>query len=141
MVPARAIRKMGRVFGAWLSKPSGSIYALILSGISFGLSLLTGRFLYQGFFTNVDEIASTLHTRYLANGLLAGPITDAPEAWLIPNTLMVAEGGVSHFPPGHLFAMAALIRVGAPTRRMAARGPLESRGPGQLVLGWSGVNY
>jgi hypothetical protein len=28
---------------------------------------------------------------------------------LIPNTLMVAEGWVSHFPPGHLFAMAALI--------------------------------
>ena len=38
MVPARAIHKMGRVFGAWLSKPSASIYALILSGISFGLS-------------------------------------------------------------------------------------------------------
>ena len=114
MVPGRAIRKMGRVFVAWLSKPSAAIYALILSGLSFGLSLLTGHFLYQGFFTNVDEIASTLNARYLANGLLAGPIADAPEAWLIPNTLMVAEGWVSHFPLGHLFAMAALIRVGTP---------------------------
>ena len=115
IMPGEAIRKMGRVFVAWLSKPSATIYAVTLSGLAFGLSVLTGRFLYQGFFTNVDEIASTLHARYLANGLLAGPIADAPEAWLIPNTLMVAEGWVSHFPPAHLFAMAALIRMGIPT--------------------------
>ena len=114
ILPCGAVRKMGRVFVTWLSKPSAAIYALILSGLSFGLSVLTGRFLYQGFFTNVDEIASTLHARYLANGLLAGPIADTPEAWLIPNTLMVAEGWVSHFPPAHLLFMAALIRVGVP---------------------------
>ena len=112
--PGEAIRRMGRVFVAWLSKPSAAIYAVTLSGLAFGLSVLTGRFLYQGFFTNVDEIASTLHARYLASGLLAGPIADAPEAWMIPNTLMVAEGWVSHFPPAHLWAMAALIRLGAP---------------------------
>lgn len=114
LMPSRAIRKMGSTFVTWLSKPSAAIYALALSGLSFGLSVLTGRFLYQGFFTNVDEIASMLHARYLANGLLAGPISDSPEAWLIPNTLMVAEGWVSHFPPTHLFAMAAMLRVGAP---------------------------
>ncbi|MCH7855739.1 MAG: hypothetical protein IIB37_03220 [Gemmatimonadetes bacterium] len=114
VLPGGGIRKMGRVFVAWLSKPSAATYALILSGLSFGLSVLTGRFLYQGLFTNVDEMASALHARYLANGLLAGPIADAPEAWLIPNTFMVAEGWVSHFPPGHLLAMAALIRVGVP---------------------------
>ena len=115
ILPGEGVRKRGGAFVAWLSKPSSAIYALILAGLSFSLSALTGRFLYQGFFTNVDEIASTLHARYLASGLLAGPIGDAPEAWLIPNTLMVAEGWVSHFPPGHLFAMAALIRVGVPT--------------------------
>ena len=114
ILPGRAIRKMGRAFGTWLSKPSATIYAVTLSGISFGLSVLTGRFLYQGFFTNVDEIASAIHARYLANGLLAGPIAEAPEAWLIPNTFMVSEGWVSHFPPTHLLAMAALIRVGIP---------------------------
>ena len=114
ILPGRAIRKMGKAFGTWLSKPSATIYAVTLSGISFGLSVLTGRFLYQGFFTNVDEIASAIHARYLANGLLAGPIAEAPEAWLIPNTFMVSEGWVSHFPPTHLLAMAALIRVGIP---------------------------
>jgi len=114
ILPSRAIRKMGRVFIAWLSKPSAAIYALTLSGLSFGLSALTGRFLYQGLLTSVDEMAATVHARYLANGLLAGPIKDAPEAWLIPNTLMVAEGWVSQFPPAHLLAMAGLIRAGVP---------------------------
>ena len=114
ILPVRPIREMGRVFAAWLSKPSAKVYAVTLATVSFGLSVLTGRFLYQGFFTNVDEIASTLHARYLASGLLAGPLENAPEAWLIPNTLMVSEGWVSHFPPGHLLAMAALIRVGTP---------------------------
>ena len=96
ILPGSAIRKLGRGFVAWLSKPSTATYALMLSGLSFGLSVLTGRFLYRGLLTNVDEMASTLHARYLANGLLAGPLdgplSDAPEAWLIPNTLMVAEG-------------------------------------------------
>ena len=114
ILPISPIREIGRALVKWLSKPSAAIYAITLSGLSFGLSVLTGRFLYQGFFTNVDEIASTIHARYLANGLLAGPIADAPEAWLIPNTLLVSEGWVSHFPPAHLFAMAALIRVGTP---------------------------
>ena len=115
ILPTRPVRQAGRVLVTWLSKPSATIYAVTLSGLSFGLSVLTGRFLYQGFFTNVDEIASTIHARYLAHGLLAGPVTDTPEAWLIPNTLMVSEGWVSHFPPAHLFAMAALIRMGVPT--------------------------
>ena len=115
ILPSRPVREAGRVLVTWLSKPSATIYALALSGLSLGLSSLTGRFLYRGFFTNVDEIASTLHARYLANGLLAGPIADAPEAWLIPNTLMVPEGWVSQFPPAHLFAMAGLIRMGIPT--------------------------
>ena len=77
IIPGAAIRKMGRAFGTWLSKPSATIYALTLSGISFGLSVLTWRLLYEGLFTNVDEIASAIHARYLASGLLAGPIAEA----------------------------------------------------------------
>ena len=114
LLPSAPIREIGRALVTWLSKPSAAIYAVALAAVAFGLSVLTGRFLYEGFFTNVDEIASAIHARYLATGLLAGPIADAPEAWLIPNTLLVSEGWVSHFPPAHLFAMAALIRVGTP---------------------------
>lgn len=114
MVGGRGVRRLGRGLATWLSKPSATTYALVLAAISFGLCALTGRLLYQGFFTNVDEIASTIHARYLAHGLLAGPIAVAPEAWLIPNTLMVPEGWVSHFPPANLVAMAVLIRAGIP---------------------------
>ena len=115
ILPTAPVRRTGRAFATWLSKSPTPIYAAALAGISFGLSVLTARFLYQGFFTNVDEIASSIHARYLASGLLGGPIAEAPEAWLIPNTLMVAEGWVSHFPPVHLLAMAVMIRLGIPT--------------------------
>jgi hypothetical protein len=115
ILPTARVREARRAFATWLSKPSATLYAVTLSVLSFGLSVLAGRFLYLRFFTNVDEIASTIHARYLASGTLAGPIADAPEAWLIPNTFIVAEGWVSHFPPTHLFAMAALIRMGIPT--------------------------
>ena len=115
ILPASPIRRAGRAFATWLSKSPPSRYALALASLAFGLAALTGRFLYQGFFTNVDEIASMIHARYLAHGLLGGPIAEAPEAWLIPNTLVVAEGWVSHFPPTHLFAMAVMIRAGIPT--------------------------
>ena len=115
ILPASPIRRAGSTFATWLLKSPPSRYALALASIAFGLAALTGRYLYQGFFTNVDEIASMIHARYLAHGLLGGPIAEAPEAWLIPNTLVVAEGWVSHFPPTHLFAMAVMIRAGIPT--------------------------
>ena len=115
ILPTGPIRSTGRAFATWLSRVPTHLYAVSVAGISFGLSALTGRFLYQGFFTNVDEIASSIHARYLARGLLSGPIAEAPEAWLIPNTLMVAEGWVSQFPPVHLLGMAVMIRAGIPT--------------------------
>ena len=115
MLGGRALRRAGATFVTWLSKPSPAVYAAALAGISFVLCALTGHVLYQGFFTNVDEIASTIQARYLAHGLLGGPIGVAPEAWLIPNTLVVPEGWVSHFPPANLVAMAVLIRLGIPT--------------------------
>jgi hypothetical protein len=74
LLPSSPIREIGRLLVTWLSKPSAAIYAVAISSLSFGLSVLTGRFLYQGFFTNVDEIASAIHARYLANGLFSGPI-------------------------------------------------------------------
>ena len=114
ILPGGLLGRMTKAFATWLSKPSTALYSLALSLISFTLCWLTGRLLYQGFFTNVDEIASMIHARYLANGLLGGPITEGAEAWLIPNTLIVAEGWVSHFPPANLLAMAMLTRAGIP---------------------------
>ena len=128
-LPARRVRSLGRHFMRWLTKPPLAIYSLAMALLTGTLTVLTSRFLYLGFFTNVDEIASMLHARYLANGLLAGPIGGAPEAWLIPNTLMVAEGWVSHFPPTHLFAMAGFTRMGIPM----LLGPLSAAALSGLV--------
>jgi len=114
LVPSRVPRLMGDRALAWIGRPSDGGFALSLGALSGALALFTGRALYRGFFTNVDEIASAIQARYLARGMLAGPISEAPDAWLIPNTLMVADGWVSHFPPMHLFAMAALTRLGTP---------------------------
>ena len=115
LLPASAVRGLARASVGWLMKPPPSAYALALGAISTGLATLAGLQLYQSFFTNVDEIASTLHARYLARGMIAGPTFSVPEFWLIPNTLVVPEGWVSHFAPTHLMAMAALIRIGIPS--------------------------
>ena len=55
-----------------------------------------------------------IQARYMAGGSLAGPLMEFPEAWLIPNTLMVGEGWVSQYPPGHLMVMALFYRLGIP---------------------------
>ncbi len=114
LLPSRLPRLVGDRAVTWIDRPSDGAFALSLGALSGMLALSTGRALYRGFFTNVDEIASAIQARYIARGMLAGPISEAPDAWLIPNTLMVTEGWVSHFPPMHLFAMAALTRLGTP---------------------------
>jgi len=114
LVPSGAVRRLLEAAARQLMRPSRGAFALGLACASAGLATLVGSRLYRGYFTNVDEIASTLHARYLANGLLAGPTFSMPEFWLIPNTLIVPEGWVSQFPPTHLVAMAGMLRLGAP---------------------------
>lgn len=109
------VRRVAEFGVSRLARLPLGVHALMVASISTALAALTGLRLYRGYFTNVDEIASTLHARYLANGMLAGPTFSLPEFWLIPNTLVVPEGWVSQFPPTHLVAMAVLIRLGAPT--------------------------
>jgi hypothetical protein len=70
--------------------------------------------LFRGLYTHVDEISSFIHARYLAAGLLAGPLPASAEGWLLPNMLTVDAGWVSQFPPSHLLALAAGATAGAP---------------------------
>jgi hypothetical protein len=79
-----------------------------------GMALATAveRLLFRGFYSNVDEIASVIQARYLAAGELAGTLPGLPEAWLIPNMMMVDAGWASQFPPSHLLAMALSIKAG-----------------------------
>jgi len=89
-------------------------FATALALAAAATATVVMRVLYEGFLTNVDEMASLLQARYLAHGMLAGPTHGVGEFWLIPNTLVVPEGLVSQYPPTHLFAIAAAVRLGAP---------------------------
>lgn len=88
-------------------------YAVGTALLGFGLALTAAVVLFDGFYTNVDEIASRLNAEFLASGRLAGPLPGPPEAWLIPNTLMAEGGFVSQYPPAHLMVMALFVRLGS----------------------------
>ncbi len=106
--------RFGRALGGQLCRPRLSIFAASVGLLALGLSFGVGEFLYQGLYTNMDEIASAIQARYLALGRLAGPDLAFPEAWLVTNTLMVEEGWVSQYPPSHLAIMALFFRLGIP---------------------------
>jgi len=108
-------RAVGVRVGGWLTRPGAASFAAVAGTLAFAAALAVSRILHDGLFTNVDEMASLIHARYLATGVLAGPLPMVPEAWLIPNTLMVEGGWVSQYPPSHLAVMAAFVAVGAPT--------------------------
>jgi hypothetical protein len=109
-----AALRLGRILGQWLAKPRLSLFAVGVGLLAFALSLALGELLYQGLYTNLDEMASAIHARYLAGGSLAGPLLEYPEGWLITNTLMVDDGWVSQYPPSHLAVMALFYRLGVP---------------------------
>jgi hypothetical protein len=100
-----------RLRGALLA-PSPTTFALGMAVFALALSGTAALLLQRRLLTGVDEMAALIHARYLAAGMLAGPLPGATEAWLLPNTLVTDAGWVSQYPPGHLLVMAALVRVG-----------------------------
>lgn len=110
----RAVR-MGEAFGRALVRPSRVVFAGLVAVVATVLAWSAAAFLFDGMFTNMDEIASAIQARYMANGSLAGPDFQYPEAWLVTNTLMVEDGWVSQYPPSHLVLMAAFFLGGTPT--------------------------
>ncbi|MSR19910.1 MAG: hypothetical protein EXR91_02895 [Gemmatimonadetes bacterium] len=103
-----------------LSQPTPRTFALGVAGLAAVLAGAVALGLQQRLLTGVDEMAALIHARYLAGGMLAGPMLPSSEAWLIPNMLVTQAGWVSQYPPGHLLAWAAFVLVGL---RWAA-GPL-----------------
>ncbi len=104
-----------------IAAPPGRAFAIAVGALAGGLALAVALGIYRGLLTNVDEMTSLIHARYLAAGLLGGPVTDAAEAWLVPNMLVVDAGWISQYPPGHLGVLAAFSRFGA----WWAAGPLS----------------
>jgi len=114
LLPTERLRAAAATAASRLVAIPAWAFALTLAFVAAGLSTLVGQYLYQGLLTNVDEMASTVHARYLAQGTLGGPTHGMPEFWLIPNTLVVPDGLVSQYPPTHLFAMAGAELLGIP---------------------------
>jgi len=106
--------RFGKALGEQLCRPGLSLFAASVGFLALVLSYGVGEFLYQGLYTNMDEIASAIQARYMASGRIAGPHLTFPEAWLVTNTLMVDEGWVSQYPPSHLGIMALFFRLGIP---------------------------
>lgn len=89
-------------------------FALACGAVATSLAALIAHRVFLRLLTNVDEMTSIIHARYLAAGMWGGPVDGAAEAWLLPNMLVVDQGWISQYPPGHLLLMAALERLGAP---------------------------
>lgn len=113
-VPRARLGQWADRVGRWLEAVPLRRWSIALAIGSALIAILIGHFVYRGFFTNVDEIASFLQARYFAAGSLAGRLAGSSEAWLIPNMLIVDDGWVSQFPPSHLALLAAGIVVHAP---------------------------
>ncbi len=85
--------------------PAGR-FALACGAAAFALASLVTNRVFQRLLTNVDEMTSVIHARYLAAGQWGGPVGESAEAWLIPNMLVTDVGWVSQYPPGHLLLLA-----------------------------------
>jgi hypothetical protein len=115
LVPRARILPSARRMGDVVASVPATRWATGVALLAFLLATVANRWLFQGLFTNVDEIASFIHARYIAAGSLAGVLPSSAEAWLIPNMLTVTAGWVSQFPPSHLALMAGFVAVGVPT--------------------------
>lgn len=113
-LPRRIILPHLDVIGARIRTVSATRWAITVGAAGAVAAGAINALLFRGFYTNIDEISSFIHARYLAAGRLAGPLPAGVEGWLIPNMLTVDAGWVSQFPPSHLVALAGGAATGLP---------------------------
>jgi hypothetical protein len=106
LLPRRTVLPHLAPLSRRLASVSPRRWALGTGALAFSVAAAANFLLFRGFFTNIDEISSFIHARYLAAGHLAGSLPVGAEGWLIPNMLTVDAGWVSQFPPSHLLALA-----------------------------------
>jgi hypothetical protein len=110
--PPRAALALAWLEGR-LGSPSRRTFSLAVGTAAGLLAAAVTLGVQRRLLTNVDEMTALIHARYLANGHLAGILPGSPEAWLVPNMLIVDRGWVSQYPPGHLLVLAAFVLTGA----------------------------
>jgi len=110
---ARVLPILQRI-GDRLTAIGTGTWAVGVSLLAFLLTVFVSTVMYRGLYTNIDEISSVIHARYLAAGQLAGVLPGSAAGWLIPNMLTVDAGWVSQFPPSHLVLLAGGVALGVP---------------------------
>jgi hypothetical protein len=114
LIPRTRVLPYLERLGGRLSSIPVSRWALGVALLAFLLAVVVNSAMYGGFYTNIDEISSIIHARYLAAGQLAGQLPGSAAGWLIPNMLTVDAGWVSQFPPSHLVLLASGVLLGVP---------------------------
>ena len=113
ILPVAGIRRGLARVGTALRRPTPGVFALGLGAVSLVLAAAASRLIFAGLPTLEDGMASLVHARYLAAGEGTGTLPEPGAGWLIPNTLVTAEGWVSQYPPLHLLLLAGGLRIGA----------------------------
>ena len=103
-----------------LRKPTKLAFALVLSAVAAATAALIAYGVMGGTPTLIDSFAQLLHARYLAEGMVAGPVGPNSEFWHIQQTLLTPNGWVSQYPPGHVLLLALGMKLGL----VALIGPL-----------------
>ncbi len=113
LLPRASVRRVAETVADRLGTISLPLYAAGVGTLAGALGLCVTLIVFRGLPTGVDEMASLLQARYLAEGSLAGPIPEPAAAFMVVNTVLTPEGWLSLYPPSHLLLLAAGLAVDA----------------------------
>ncbi|MGD8601122.1 MAG: hypothetical protein PVF19_07255 [Gemmatimonadota bacterium] len=100
--------------GARVARVSTLRWALLCGVVATLLAMVAHFVVFRGLPTLVDGMSELLSARALAAGRLAIGLPDHTASWVIPNTLVTAEGWVSQYPPMGPLLLAVGVLLGAP---------------------------
>lgn len=88
-------------------------FALGFAILAATLTVLFTLLVVDGKPNHIDAMSQLVHARYVAAGVMAGPVSPFGAFWHIQNTIVTPAGWVSHYPPGHVVLLAIGLRLGA----------------------------
>lgn len=100
--------------GARAGRVSTPRWALLCGSVAALLAVVAHFVVFKGLPTLVDGMSELLSARAMAAGRLAIDLPDPAAAWVIPNTLITADGWVSQYPPMGPLLLAVGLLFGAP---------------------------
>ncbi len=112
LVDSATLEKLIAKVVAPLTKPTTLAFALVLAAVASGIAALFAFTVMGGVPMLIDSFAQLLHARYLAEGMVAGPVNSNSEFWHIQQTVLTPNGWVSQYPPGHVLLLAAGLKLG-----------------------------